>query len=160
MSLITAFESFSPKSEGEDGRRSGNDYGVALGALAIDLPSAEVVFSSCAKRRFLSALKDIVIKRQTAQEFGGQVPCWVMSGSAAVKVVPKSQCTEFEWNLQLERLCPVLDQLVLSAASFVFQHAHEGQTLVLVDALGVSIKAVGTEVFSFQVKQRWGQAGG
>jgi len=155
MSLITAFESSSPKSEGEDARRHEVDYSVTLGALSIDLSGAEVAFSGCAKRQFLSALKDVPVKRMTSQEFAGQVPCWVMSVSVAMKVEPRAQC--IDWAGQVEACRQTLDQLVLSAASFVFHHARPSGSILLIDALSVSIKEVGDQTFSFQLKQRWGR---
>jgi len=150
MTLITSFESSSPKPDIEEAKTPEVDYLLVMKALYIDLAGAEVAFARAAKKQFIGVLSEVPIKRLTSSEFENQTPCWHMSAGVALDVRDSNE-------EQQKNHAKILEELVLTSASQVFHYADEKKKLALVDALNTSIKKVGESMFNFQVKQKWGQ---
>jgi hypothetical protein len=139
MPQVTSFESGTPEQELAQGAAGKFDYGQVEAALKNNFTVAENVFARCAKHHFRKRLGDRVQLHDPETTLLS--PIWSVGASVTLSFVGKLDTSK------LEELTETLVVAVLKV--------RDGEKLLLVDPFSTKIIQVGTNLFTFTVKQMW-----
>ena len=143
MSLVTGFESQSPKGDGEKTLSEAHEFENLYNAFSYNRSGMDAVFAAWAKRAFRQLIKNSVL----------------MSGEDENTYRWSAQVT-FTMSLShlQDRVCLQrgLEGLVKALAEAVHRTSGESQ-LVLPGALVADISMTSADEITFRLKQKWGQ---
>jgi len=120
------------------------DYLDVFRAIDHNLDVAETVFTRVSKR-YLNGQLDGQISRKTDKEAFQIRPQWSTSSLVAV------DCNSFNDD----RCCTLVHNVVKDLVSLIKQRAA-GKTVILIELLRATIRAVAPRDYLFELRQKWG----